>query len=471
MVHMLRRVLRKGIGDSTITPASRDKANDPGPSDDPGGVRSRGRDDLRRTILMLIPGGLGLIATVGLNIGFVGDLAKSDANRLLVFLQVELFALGLGRLGYDQLVLSRAAALDDSDRLDFTPLLMRFVLPFACVCAAVGGAGLRGPAGIAILVAAPCDVLSTVTGSFELSRRKYLTNIAFSWLNYPLFLLFLVLPGAHIDSSSLPNVLVLFCATSVGRAAIAVVLLAGHRRRRRPLTPGVSVALSGGAHRRRRLAPGVSVALSGGAHRRRRLAPGVSVALTRQDLFGSGTVSISQIIVQRGDGAVLALFQSRFPAAGLASYLLASRMLDASYTVSAVVASLAQVRGVDRVVSGSRSSRLPALLFGGAWFGIWMAAAITLAVLQWPHVFVGWGRLVLAVPAAALYLAIFRHVLRDLAEGRGAAIAFRFLQYVVIAVCFATVAVVTREPAVMFLTATIAGLWSLQTLRQSHNDF
>ena len=443
---MLRRVLRKGMGDSTITPASRDKANDPGPSDDPGGLRSQGRDDLRRTILMLIPGGLGLIATVGLNIGFVGDLAKSDANRLLVFLQVELFALGLGRLGYDQLVLSRAAALDDSDRLDFTPLLMRFVLPFAFICAAVGGVGLRGPAGIAMLVAAPCDVLSTVTGSFELSRRKYLTNIAFSWLNYPLFLLFLVLPGAHIDSSSLPNVLVLFCATSAGRAVIAVVLLAGHRRRRQPL------------------------ALTGGAHRRRRMAPGASVTLTRQDLFGSGTVSISQIIIQRGDGAVLALFQSRFPAAGLASYLLASRMLDASYTVSAVVASLAQVRGVDGARSGSQTTRFQALLFGGAWFGIWLAAAITLAVLQWPHVFVGWGRLVLAVPAAALYLAIFRHVLRDLAEGRGAAIAFRFLQYVVIAICFATIAVVTREPAVMFLTATIAGLWSLQTLRQSRTE-
>ena len=442
---MLRRVLRKGMGNSTLTPASRDKANDPGPSDEPGGVRSRGRDDLRRTILMLIPGGLGLIATVGLNIGFVGDLAKSDANRLLVFLQVELFALGLGRLGYDQLVLSRAAALDDSDRLDFTPLLLRFVLPFAFICAVVGGVGLRGPAGIAMLVAAPCDVLSTVTGSFELSRRKYLTNIAFSWLNYPLFLLFLVLPGAHIDSSSLPNVLVLFCATSVGRAAIAVVLLAGHRRRRRPLAP------------------------TGGAHRRRRMAPGASVTLTRQDLFGSGTVSISQIIIQRGDGAVLALFQSRFPAAGLASYLLASRMLDASYTVSAVVASLAQVRGVDGARSGSQTTRFQALLFGGAWFGIWLAAAITLAVLQWPHVFVGWGRLVLAVPAAALYLAIFRHVLRDLAEGRGAAIAFRFLQYVVIAICFATIAVVTREPAVMFLTATIAGLWSMQTLRQSRD--
>ncbi len=447
---MLRGVLRKGRGDATSTPASRDKANDPRPSDEPGGVRSRGRDDLRRTVLMLVPGGLGLIATVGLNIGFVGDLAKSDANRLLVFLQVELFALGLGRLGYDQLVLSRAAALDDSDRLDFTPLLMRVVLPFAFICAAVGGAGLRGPAGIALLVAAPCDVLSTVTASFELSRRKYLSNIAFSWLNYPLFLLFLVLPGAHIDSSSLRNVLVLFCATSVGRAVIAVVLLSAHRRRRRRLAPGVGVALTGGAHRRRR----------------RRLAPGVGVALTRQDLFGSGTVSISQIIIQRGDGAVLALFQSRFPAAGLASYLLASRMLDASYTVSAVVASLAQVRGVDRSVSGSQSSRLQGLLLGGAWLAIWMAAAITLAVLQWPHVFVGWGRLVLAVPAAALYLAIFRHVLRDLAQGRGAAIAFRFMQYVIIAVGFATIAVLTREPAVMFLTATIAGLWSLQSLRE-----
>ena len=444
---MLRRVLRKGNVERTTTPASRAKVNvSRGPSDDPGEVRSRGRDDLRRTILMLVPGGLGLIATVGLNIGFVGDLAKSDANRLLVFLQVELFVLGLGRLGYDQLVLSRAAALDDSDRLDFTPLLVRLVLPFAFICAIVGGIGLRGPAGIAILVAAPCDVISTVTGSFELSRRKYLTNIAFSWLNYPLFLLFLVLPGAHIDSSSLPNVLMLFCATSAGRAVIAVVLLAGHRRRRQPL------------------------ALTGGAHRRRRMAPGASVTLTRQDLFGSGTVSISQIIIQRGDGAVLALFQSRFPAAGLASYLLASRMLDASYTVSAVVASLAQVRDVDRAESGPPSSRFQALLLGGAWFGIWIAAAVTLAVLQWPHVFVGWGRLVLAVPAAALYLAIFRHVLRDLAEGRGAVIAYRFLQYVVIAVCFATIAVVTREPAVMFLTATIAGLWSLQTLRQSRNE-
>jgi hypothetical protein len=375
---------------------------------------------------MLLPGSAAIAATAGLATGRVGELATGDASRFLVFLQVELLALGIGRLGYDQLVLSRASVLSDADELAFTGLLLRMVMPFALVCAALAGAGLGGWAGIAVLVAAPIDVVSTVTGSFELGRRKYLTNIAFSWMNYPVFLFFLVVPGVRIDSSQLVNVLALFCSTSIARGLVALVVLARHRRRRAGVVTSRPLRVS--------------------------------------DLAGAGSVSVSQVLIQRVDGIVLALFGSAFSAASISSYLVATRLLDASYTVSAVAGSLQQVAQTGAERPGREARGWRSLILPGLWVGLWLGGAGGLAVLQWPDVLRGWGRIALAVPAAALYLATFRLVLRELAGGRNSLLARRFVVYVAVAAAFASVAVVTGEPAVMILAMIVTGSASASAL-------
>jgi hypothetical protein len=382
---------------------------------------------LRRSALMLLPGGAAILATAGLATGRIGEMSSPDATRFLVFLQVELLALGIGRLGFDQLVLSRAILLDNPDALSFTGVLARRVLPVAVLVAAVLALIVGQPAGLAVLIAAPADVLSVVTGSFELGRRKYWINIAFTWINFPVFLFFLVVPGVKIDSSQLSHVLALFCATSVVRALVSLVLLSRHLQRRR------------------------------------RLAPSEQVQVVGKDLLGAGIVSSCQNIIPRLDGLVLAGFDGRFSSVAVSSYLVAIRLLDASYSVSGVFASLDHVDARGRHVVRSIRQRAGRTI---AWVAMWCIGAIILAALRWPDVFVGWGRFVLVVPAAALHVVIFRHVLVELAESHTARVARRFGCYLAVAAVCAALAVVTKEPALMLLAASINGTASLVALRR-----
>ena len=382
---------------------------------------------LRRTVLMLLPGSAGIIATVGLATGRIGDLSAGDANRFLVFLQVELLALGIGRIGFDQLVLSRASALDDPDRLAFVTTLVRRVLPFAVGVSAIAAVGLGGRAGVAVIIAAPLDMVSTVTGSFELARRRYATNMAFSWMNFPVFLAALTVPGIRVDSTRLTPVLAVFCATSTVRAAVAVTLLARHLRRHRIATGSAAPE-----------------------------------TLSSADLSGAGIATAVQVMLQRGDGMVLALADGRFAPAAVSSYLLAGRLVDASYTVSAVVGSLRQVRSDGPTAANHEGSGLAR---AAGWLGLWLGAAVVLALLQWPDVGTGWGRLLLAALAAAAYLAIFRHVLLELGQGHGPALARRFGAYVAVLIMAAAAAVLTREPALLFTASIACGLASAYWIR------
>ena len=404
--------------------------------------------NLRRSLLMLMPGGLAIIATAGIATGHIGKLSVSDSNSFFLFLLMELLAVGVGRLGFDQLVLSRASTFEEPDLLGFTPMLFRVILPLTAGVAGVLGLIIGGPAGLAVFIAAPIDVMSTVTGSFELGRRRYATNIAFAWLNYPVFLLFLVAPGIHVDTSSLTAILVLFCSTSLLRGAVSVVLLA--------------------AHRRRQVEARHSRTLTVLTARDKWVVADRSHDLTPRDLVGSGTVSVCQAFLQRPDVLVLALFGSQFPKAAIASYFVANRLLDASYTVSAVAGSLMQV-SVDKSARRSWRDRR-VLQLAVVWSALWVVAALALLVLQWPHPLRGWGRIALAVPGAVLYLSIFRHVLTELAAGRSHAIARRFGGYLLIAVVAAAVAVVTGEPAVMFIPAAVNGLASTIALARASDS-
>jgi hypothetical protein len=378
----------------------------------------RAVDNIRRAALMLVPGVAGFVATVGIVSARVGSLGKLDGARFIVFLQVELLAVGVSRLGYEQLVLGRASAIERPDALGYVRPLFARILPLAVAVSAILGFVVGGWSGVGVLIVAPCDVLSSVVASFELARRRFLTTIAFSWLNYPLFLFFLVVPGVRIDSSHLANVVVLFCFTSVVRAGVALVLVARHRSRH---------------------------------------AQEEAVPVTFREVAGAGATNIGLNVIQRIDGVVLALFPSRFAAVAVSGYLLSTRLLDATYTVSAVVNGLRQVAESGRTTVVRWSDRR--VLAGSAmWFLIWAFGAVILALLGWPRVFTNSGNLLLAAVGSALYLAVLRLMLREFSEQRGLRLGRRFAIYAMLAVVCATVAVALRQPSVMLLPAIIIGV-------------
>jgi hypothetical protein len=378
----------------------------------------RGMANVRRATLMLVPGVAGFVSTVGIVSGRVGSLGKIDGARFIVFLQVELLAVGVSRLGYEQLVLGRASAIEHPDALGFARPLFSRIVPLAVAVSAVLGLVVGGWSGLGVLIVAPCDVVSSVVASFELARRRFLTTIAFSWLNYPLFLFFLVVPGVRIDSGRLANVVALFCATSVVRVGVALVLIARHRTRHRSEE---------------------------------------SVPITFRDVAGAGATNIGLNVIQRIDGVVFALLPGRFTAVAVSGYLLSTRLLDATYTVSAVVNGLRQVAEGGRAGIVRWSDRR--VLAGSAvWFVIWLLGAVFLALLGWPRVLANWGNLMLAAVGSALYLAVLRLMLREFAGQRGLALGRRFAVYAMLAVACATVAAIVRRPSIMLVPTIVMGV-------------
>jgi hypothetical protein len=375
---------------------------------------------------MLVPGAAGLIATVGLLSRRLGSLTEPDAHRFVLFLSVELLAVGASRLGYEQLVLGRASTIGHPDALGFVRPLVRNIIPLSLAVATMLGVVVGGRVGFAVLVAAPFDVLSSVVASFELARRKFLTTIAFSWLNFPLFLVLLLAPGVHVDTSKLGQVVAAFCATSVLRGLIAVVLVVRHLTRHREHTV---------------------------------------VPVTFGEIAGAGVTTLAMNVIQRIDSVALLLFKSRFSVASFGAYLLANRLLDATYTVTAVVNGLRQVAEGGRAASIRWTDR-KVLLGSVVWLGVWLLGAVALALVRWSDARNNPEHLVLAAVGSALYLAVLRLIVRELGERRGMQLGRRFGRYALIAVGFAAAAVVVRNPVLMLMPAIVTGVLSARALSQ-----
>ena len=290
-------------------------------------------------------------------------------------------------------MLSRTSHLADGDDLGFLRIMGRVVAPVTLVVSALLalaiGTRLDVALGIGVMIAAPLDVVSTITGSFELGRRRYAANLVFSWLNYPVFLIGLLVPIPGLDTSRLSHIVGLFCATSVLRSGVATALLVAI------IADNVCVRSMGSLGWPEQISP----------------MPGwpAPVRLLRSGRTDWSSPCLLTASIWR-----------------VSSYLLAARLVDASFTVSAVVASLRQVaRGVERV--DWRSMGFRGFVVG--WSAMWFGGAIALALLNWPDVGTRWGRLVVAALAASAYLAIFRHVLVALASGPEAKIGRRFVDY------------------------------------------
>jgi hypothetical protein len=373
---------------------------------------------------MLVPGAAGLVATVGITTGHLGALTKPDANRFILFLSVELLAVGASRLGYEQLVLGRASTIEHPDALGYVRPLVRNIVPLSLVMAALLGVVVGGRVGFGVLVAAPFDVLSSVVASFELARRRFLTTIAFSWLNYPLFLVFLVVPGLRVDGAKLGHVVAAFCATSVVRGVIAIVLVLRHMRRHRAHAP-IPVAFG--------------------------------------EIAGAGATTLAMNVIQRVDALALLLFKGRFSPVATGSYLLATRLLDATYTVTAVVNGLRQVAEGGRAAVVRWADR-KVLLGSAVWLAVWLSGAFVLALFKWSDVRENAPNLLLAAAGSALYLAVLRLIVRELGALRGMQLGRRFAGYALIAVGFAVAAVVVRKPVLMLLPAIVNGVASARAL-------
>jgi hypothetical protein len=377
--------------------------------------------DLRRTLWMTVPGMIGLIATTGLVAGFIGDLSDSDAAKFVIFLQVELLAMGVGRLGLEQLVLSRASEMAKPDTLSYLGPL-RLVIPLGIALSAAFAVVLSDVRGISLIAVVPLDMLSSVVAAFELGRRHYRVPIALAWLNYPLFVVFLVVPVLSINSDNLRNVVTLFVATSVLRGGLAIVLLVRHHRSLERTT--------------------------------------VQHLLTR-DATASGTVNVVQTVIQRFDGIVLSAFSARFTSVSVTRYLLSTRLLDASYAMSTIVGSLRQV-SKDQAALRLGGMRRIAPVAG--WFGLWVLAAIVLAEAPRPDRWDARWELALGVIGSSMFIGTVRITLGQLGRGENRRLIVRHLSYLGTFVICAAVAVVTGRPWVMLVSAVLCGAASLLTL-------
>ncbi|MCC6438629.1 MAG: hypothetical protein IT196_26645 [Acidimicrobiales bacterium] len=384
---------------------------------------SRALADLRRTALLTAPGFIGLVVTTGLVTGRLGGLADADAARFVLFLQVELLCVGVARLGLEQLVLSRAAALEDPRALAFARPLFRVSVPLAALGAALLGSALGGRIGLALLIAAPFDIFTSVVAAFELGCRRYIVPIANSWLNYPVFLLLLVTPIPGVDTSRLGWVLTLFCATSVGRGLINAVL---YWRNERSVRGRERVRISAGA------------------------------------TAAAGVVNVATTVMQRLDSVVLVVFASRFASIAVLGYLVAARLLDSSYSLSSVAGSVLYVSDPDGSSSSARRTRVA--LIAGAWLACWLAGAALLAVLARNGAAGSWPVLLLAAFGAAGYLATVRIVLADMAASRTARLTRRALGYLAVHATFAVAAIAAASPVPMLVAPLACGAWSLRSI-------
>jgi hypothetical protein len=387
-------------------------------------MAGRGMADVRRAVLMLVPGAAGLVATVGIATGHLAALSELDAKRFLLFIGVELLAVGASRLGYEQLVLGRATTIEHPDALGFVRPLVRNIIPLSFALATMLGVVVGGRVGFGVLVAAPFDVLSSVVASFELARRKFLTTIAFSWLNYPLFLVFLVVPGLRVNGSKVGQIVAAFCATSVLRGLIAIVLVMRHQKR----------------------------------HRMYESAP-----VTFSEIAGAGVTTLAMNVIQRVDSLALLVFKTRFSLASVTSYLIATRLLDATYTVTAVVNGLRQVAEGGRAAVIRWTDR-KVVLGSLAWFAVWLVGALVLALFKWSDARHNALNLLLAALGSALYLAVLRLIVRELGALRGLALGRRFGRYALVAIGFSIVAVLLRNPALMLLPAIVNGVAAARAL-------
>ena len=381
--------------------------------------------DLRRTALLTLPGVIGLIVTTGILTRRVADLETTEAARFVLFIQIELLCVGLAKLGLEQLVFSRATELADPLGIAYRRVLVRMTLPLAVLLAAGFGAWFGLPLALAMVVAVPLDVFSTVVASHGLACRRYAIPIVNSWVNYPLLLVLLVVPLPGVSTDRLSHVVGLFAATSTLRGLYSLVTFRSLERSAAPLA---------------------------------------RTTITSRDAVGAGAVSIALTALQKIDSVVLVLGEGRFSTVTVVHVLFVSRLLEASYAFSTVAASLARVSAVTKARWADRTRVVvPAVL----WAALWAVAAVALWLLRNRAAPPPISLLALAAAGAAAYLATAQLTMRGLGRGQTSELVRLYSGYVVVAAIIGGAAVSLGAPELVLVPALLTSLVSIARLWRS----